>query len=121
MDWKAAASLSGDPGLAVMTCFHCQQAAEKALKGYLAWLGDKNIPYTHDLPKLADLIVTHGGVRPPEAAITTLNLYAVVTRYGGPEEELPGPGQAEEAMRMIQEIMALVTQETGEGLGDDAS
>lgn len=29
-------------------CFHCQQAAEKALKAYLA-LNKKDIPYIHDL------------------------------------------------------------------------
>jgi HEPN domain-containing protein len=31
--------------------FHCQQAAEKALKGFLAW-HDQPFPKTHDLGKL---------------------------------------------------------------------
>jgi HEPN domain-containing protein len=33
-------------------CFHCQQAAEKWLKGYLVYMGTAEIPKTHELNKL---------------------------------------------------------------------
>ncbi|MEW6107540.1 MAG: HEPN domain-containing protein, partial [Bacillota bacterium] len=33
-------------------CFHCQQAAEKHLKAFLAY-HERPIPHTHDLEELA--------------------------------------------------------------------
>jgi len=38
-----------------IVCFHCQQAVEKYLKGYLAEKQDKEPPYTHDLVILCKL------------------------------------------------------------------
>ncbi|MCL2185950.1 MAG: HEPN domain-containing protein [Treponema sp.] len=38
--------------------FHCQQAAEKYLKGAVAYLGEEP-PYTHDLEKLCSIIEKH--------------------------------------------------------------
>lgn len=35
-------------------CFHCQQAAEKALKAYLVFL-EIRVPKTHDLDQLLEL------------------------------------------------------------------
>jgi HEPN domain-containing protein len=35
-------------------CFHCQQAAEKWLKGYRVYMGIAEIPKTHELNKLRD-------------------------------------------------------------------
>jgi len=37
-------------------CYHCQQAAEKALKAYLLYK-DEEPPKTHDLKKLVDLCI----------------------------------------------------------------
>jgi len=37
-------------------CYHCQQAAEKALKAYLLY-SDEEPPKTHDLKKLVDLCI----------------------------------------------------------------
>ena len=50
-DLKTADRLAADADLAGMVTFHCQQAAEKALKGYLA---SRNQPFrrTHDLREL---------------------------------------------------------------------
>ncbi|MDR2606694.1 MAG: HEPN domain-containing protein [Oscillospiraceae bacterium] len=36
-------------------CFHCQQATEKWLKGYLVYKGIDEPPKTHDLNKLRDM------------------------------------------------------------------
>lgn len=65
-------------------CFDAQQAAEKALKGLLAYLS-LDIPRTHSVGYLLKLIDESGRIRVPvrleEAAILTD--YAVTTRYPG--------------------------------------
>lgn len=51
-DLKAAEYLlRGSPPLAGIAVFHCQQAAEKVLKGFLAW---HDIPFrkTHNLAEI---------------------------------------------------------------------
>lgn len=40
--------------MAEISCYHCQQSAEKYLKGYLVLYG-KNPPRTHDLDELCKL------------------------------------------------------------------
>ncbi|GHV78071.1 hypothetical protein AGMMS49942_28920 [Spirochaetia bacterium] len=52
-DYDAAAFLAANmyPKPLEIICFHCQQAAEKYLKGFLA-LQDEDPPYIHDLKKL---------------------------------------------------------------------
>ena len=61
--------------------FHCQQAAEKYLKGVLAFLG-KEPPYTHDLPELCKLIENY---RPAFVSIssqcTIITNFSVQPRY----------------------------------------
>jgi HEPN domain-containing protein len=52
MDLSAAIYLQGHSPLPIeMICYHCQQAAEKALKAVLA-SHDADIPRIHDLTKL---------------------------------------------------------------------
>lgn len=50
-DLKAANMLSKDADVIPFACFHAQQAAEKALKAYLA-SQRRRIPKTHDLMEL---------------------------------------------------------------------
>jgi len=47
----AAIDLAAEPPATEDALFHCQQAAEKALKGYLTW-HDQPFPKTHDLGRL---------------------------------------------------------------------
>jgi HEPN domain-containing protein len=42
------------PGTLEACCFHAQQAAEKALKGFLV-ARDRDFPFTHDLEKLVEI------------------------------------------------------------------
>lgn len=93
-------------GLLRTTCFHAQQAAEKALKGYLASLSDDDIPRTHDLLALRDLIVNRKGLPVPAAALRLLNQHAVTTRY--PVAELPTEAEAREALAMAEEVAVFV-------------
>ena len=70
--------------------FHCQQAAEKTVKGYLAYR-DHPLERTHDLEKLVALAETYE----PRFAVwrqaaETLTPYATTFRYPGtkvPDEE----------------------------------
>jgi len=61
--------------------FHCQQGAEKYLKGALVIIGE-DPPYIHDLNKLCKLAIKH---RPSFASIsapcTVITQFAVQPRY----------------------------------------
>ncbi len=63
------------------TCFHAQQAAEKYLKGFLAF-HDRPFPYTHNLADLtelcADIDVSFHSLTPMASELTP---YAVRVRY----------------------------------------
>ena len=64
--------------------FHFQQAAEKALRSMLSASG-ADIPFTHDLPRLARLVdtIAPDAGRSWPAAFAPMNEYAVATRYPG--------------------------------------
>jgi hypothetical protein len=62
-------------------CFHCQQAAEKYLKGFLTIQG-KEPPYTHDLDELCKLCETYNASFSAIGGMcTTLTLFGVQPRY----------------------------------------
>jgi HEPN domain-containing protein len=61
-------------------CFHCQQAAEKALKAILVFMGIR-IPKTHDLDLLLELCGSNENIRNLRIVTIPLNDYSVITRY----------------------------------------
>jgi len=65
-----------------IVCYHCQQSAEKYLKGYLISKGVKEPPRTHDLIYLNSMCV---GLCPQfsdiDRACGSLNRYSVQPRY----------------------------------------
>jgi HEPN domain-containing protein len=86
-DLLAAEELSRTPELWDTAVYHCQQAAEKALKGYLAWCGI--VPRrTHDLRELARQCESRepafSGIMASAAALAP---YAVQFRYPGAADE----------------------------------
>jgi len=87
-------------------CFHAQQAAEKCLKGLLAFL-EQPIPRTHDVEELQRLclpLVKHSGLA--EIDLTVLSDYAVPARYDldfWPERET-----AIDAVRLAERVRAIV-------------
>ncbi|MGI6284291.1 HEPN domain-containing protein [Neomoorella humiferrea] len=84
-------------------CFDAQQAAEKALKGIMAYLGI-NIPKTHSIGFLLKLLEDSGLVideNLKEAAILTD--YAVTTRYPGDWEPID-EGEYNRAVSLAEEI-----------------
>jgi HEPN domain-containing protein len=103
-DLRAAEMLLAgeDPPLDVV-CFHCQQAAEKYLKGLLAGAG-LPFPPVHDLGRLLTRLDSEGF--PAESLrdlAEALNPYAVEVRY--PEAfYLPGEPEAEGAVSAARRI-----------------
>ncbi len=67
---------SQSPSIRDTVCFHCQQAVEKYLKGYLVYLGI-SFRLTHDLGYLVDLIEKREPV-----PLTFLNLADRLEDYG---------------------------------------
>jgi HEPN domain-containing protein len=66
-----------------VVCFHCQQCAEKYLKGLLEELG-LSIPKTHDLDQLLTLLLPHhSSLRSLRRGMTFLSNFAVGVRYPG--------------------------------------
>ena len=62
--------------------FHVQQAAEKALKAWLALLGQR-YPLTHNLYDLLELLATRGAATSFFQRIAEFTPYAVEFRYDG--------------------------------------
>ena len=56
-------------------CYHCQQCAEKALKGYLVY-HDENPPYIHDLVRLCMLCTNYD-----QAFVALVDSCSVLTEY----------------------------------------
>ena len=77
-------ALSSEPPRLRPACYHAQQAAEKALKAALVFEAIE-IPYTHDLTELLDLLPADWPVRTPRAELQQLTEWAAGARYpGGP-------------------------------------
>ena len=110
-DLDAAALIVNWDRMSGIVGFHAQQAAEKAVKGYLIWPGCRNIPRTHDLERLAELVIAQGAVAPPHRALSALTSHAVAPRY--PTVEPPTPDEARYALRLAWDVVAFVRNITG--------
>ena len=94
-------------------CFHCQQAAEKLLKGYLS-LQKQDILKTHFLNELLDQCVSLDKIFAELSnSCTKLNIYYIPTRYpdalpGSLPEGLPNEKDAQEALTLAREIKKFV-------------
>jgi HEPN domain-containing protein len=87
-------------------CYHCQQTAEKCMKGFLAYHG-KQIPKTHQLMVLNELCkeidANYGDI---ESECIALTDYATDIRY--PFELELEPKDTREAIRNAEKIKAFV-------------
>lgn len=101
--------LTGDAPFLDTAVYHCQQAAEKALKAYLT-LKDTPFQKVHDLAVLIeqcmDLDRTFEQIRDISGI---LNPYATAFRYPGDVLE-PDPSDAEEAFRLAGVVLDFVLQ-----------
>lgn len=83
--------LSADPPMCDIAAYHCQQASEKLLKGFLV-RANRDFGKTHNLGKLADAVVAafphvDGLVEP----LRDWTQWSVAYRYPGTEQEEPEP------------------------------
>ena len=108
-DWAVAKQIIG--GGAVETdvaAFHCQQAVEKLLKGYLV---SRRLPFekVHDLRLLLNQCTT--SERDFDAlrdSVEPLTLFAVAYRYPGPAE--PSVTEVQRALAVVQTVWTFVTR-----------
>ena len=103
----AERALQIPPVLAGGAAYHAQQAAEKALKAFLA-AHDQPFPLTHNLNVLLPLCVAlDAGFRQFSTAASSLTPYATQFRYpGGPIE--PAVWDAEQGLRDATELVGFV-------------
>ncbi len=91
--------------------FHCQQAAEKALKAFLQF-HERDIDRTHDVVfLLAECTSIDAAFASWDAFAGPLTSYAVQYRYPGPAD--PPEEQLREALRAAETLVAAVAARVG--------
>lgn len=103
----ATRSMEGATPLPDIAVYHAQQAAEKAVKAFLA-AHDRPFPKTHNVVRLVQRCrQIDRDFHRYLAAARTLSPYAALFRYpGGPLE--PETGEAEEDLRLATEMAQFV-------------
>ena len=103
-DLKAAGHLlKPSPPHLRSALFHCQQAAEKALKAFLAW---HDVPFskTHDIEQIGEAcIALDASLRRSVDRAVPLTEYAWKFRYPG-EALVPARKEGTEALRIAREL-----------------
>jgi HEPN domain-containing protein len=106
------AELAMAEGLYNQVCFHCQQCAEKAVKGLLAHQGQVP-PRTHRLGDLLGLLEPNP-LTSIASEVQLLDRFYIPTRYpdalpGTLPEGLPSADDAEEALAVVRQALDAVT------------
>lgn len=105
-DEEAAAVLASHGGLEAIACFHCQQAAEKALKALLSHL-DRDYPPTHDLIRLLQLAEPgNPALHRHHAGLEILRPYAVDVRYF--LSDRPTTEELRDAQHIVRELLITI-------------
>lgn len=107
-DLKSAEWLISSPdNLYNAVGFHCQQAAEKAVKAYLTWR-DEPFEKTHSLVALISKCLPFDpAFENLRIAATTLTPYAVTFRYPGELPEL-AMEEAKQAIKLAHQVWSFV-------------
>ena len=103
----AEIDLAATPPLTGDATFHCQQAAEKALKAFLAW---HDVPFrkTHDLAEIGQQCVALDATLEPVCRrAERLTAFAWIFRYPGDADEPPGE-EVVEALGWAREVYGAV-------------
>ncbi|MGZ8245254.1 HEPN domain-containing protein [Methylomagnum sp.] len=108
-DLIAAKKLSLDLGICLdVAIYHCQQAGEKAIKGFLVF-HDQPFPKTHDLRLLAQLALRiDSRFEQHQEAAEILTPYATEFRYPGDILE-PTAEEMREALEKAEGLLDVVT------------
>lgn len=104
LDLRLARLAASDSALSGLASFHCQQAAEKAFKAFLAW---RNRPFrrTHDLPTLlAQCRELEPAFMELQIAAQTLDDYLTAGRY---PDTGPDPSADEAAQALALAALAI--------------
>ena len=95
-------------------CFHCQQAAEKYLKGFLSW---HRVPSgrIHDLLELLKQVgqISEANTEILSAHLFLLDRYSVSVRYPLEYEEEPDEEEVQEAVEAAYAVRAWVRSQLG--------
>ncbi len=95
--------LSGSSALPGVAVFHCQQAAEKAMKAFLAW---HDVPFrkTHDLEEIGEAcLAIDPALEEVVDRAVPLTEYAWKFRYPG-EPESPTQNEAEASLALARRV-----------------
>jgi len=88
--------------------FHCQQSAEKSLKGFLTW-HRQNFPKSHDLVRIGNCCASlDASLTALLQESTILTQYAWQYRYPGNAEE-PSLEEAQRALSIAKQVDAEIT------------
>jgi uncharacterized protein len=104
----ASTLLAKNPPSVGNALYHCQQAAEKALKALLYW---QDVPFhkTHKLAELGkDCAARDPSLGPLISRADTLSEYVYLFRYPGVPD--PGPEQGRAALALAREVYEAVLQ-----------
>jgi len=115
------AELAMAEGLYNQVCFHCQQCAEKAIKGLLAHQG-RTPPRTHLLGDLLTLLAPNPLM--VRLDIQLLDRFYIPTRYpdalpGNLPEGLPNLDDATEALVVARQTLEIISRALGKLKGDE--
>lgn len=107
-DWRGAdIDLAAAPPLVEDALFHCQQAAEKAMKGYLT-AHERVFRKTHDLDELARACEA---IDPTLKAVLLeardLTVFAWEFRYPG-DSQVPSEGEAVQTLALARQVVSVL-------------
>jgi len=108
---------AGDDHLYVSIAFHCQQSAEKAIKGYLTY-NNKRVLKTHDMEKLLKTLHSIDPDLSAElGALNDFTNYAVLYRYPDTELEIKPltRNKIKEVIALTDKAFTLLAKEIGGG------
>ncbi len=109
---SAQVDLAADPPLIEDALFHCQQAAEKAMKAFVTE-HDTAFRKTHDLDELAaaceEIDASLNEALDPTRDLT---VFAWAFRYPG-SDEAPPEAEAHDSLRLAQATMATISERLG--------
>jgi HEPN domain-containing protein len=110
----AQIDLAAEPPAPEDALYHCQQAAEKALKGFLVW-HDQPFPRTHDLGKLGKQAVElDPTLEPLIDEVVELTKYAWMFRYPGDVDEpsvTDAAAVSHKAQAFVEALLARLPEE----------
>jgi HEPN domain-containing protein len=114
-DLNAAEELKSSGTPARISCFHAQQAAEKAMKAVFV-LEQIDYPYTHDLVQLAEALPSEWRLQTRSADLADLSRWAVESRY--PMLDEPGSGDSDRALATARAVVEEVTRRIAPGAAE---